>query len=192
MVDTQESVCEDEAGGVLFEEGVWFEELTLGGGGRPGMDLIGGGRRGRSFTPVGRGGRGGSEELLWTDVVFLRAGAGRLDWTGAGLEGPGAGLDGTGLESGDGPVEPRLGALPRRGEVSEAGLDETLGRPLPTFPLWSEPSSPLVVSVLALDLRSSVGLAGRGGVVCPAVGPLSWGVPTLVLGATDGLGGSLG
>lgn len=43
-------------------------------------------------------------------MVFLRAGAGRLDWTGAGLEGPGAGLDGTGLESGDGPVEPRLGA----------------------------------------------------------------------------------
>lgn len=60
------AVCEGEdwlagetegAGLVLEGGGIWLaeevEELTAGGGGRPGMDFIGGGRRGRNFTPEG-------------------------------------------------------------------------------------------------------------------------------------------
>lgn len=39
---------------VLEGAGIWFEvEVTAGGGGRPGLDLIGGGRSGSMFAPVG-------------------------------------------------------------------------------------------------------------------------------------------
>ncbi len=49
---------ETEGVGPVWEGGGVFwlaaeDELTAGGGGRPGVDLIGGGRRGRSFTLEG-------------------------------------------------------------------------------------------------------------------------------------------
>lgn len=60
MVETEEVVCKEGGGlgeetqgaGVVLAGGVVdrLDELTDGGGGRPGLDLIGGGRRGRSFT----------------------------------------------------------------------------------------------------------------------------------------------
>lgn len=44
---------ETQGAGVVLGGGVAKDELTDGGGGRPGLDLIGGGRRGRSFILAG-------------------------------------------------------------------------------------------------------------------------------------------
>lgn len=127
----------------------------VGGGGRPGVDLIGGGRRGRSFALEGLGGRGGSEEfvfvvsgLFWVTGPLLRAGAGVVVGglrPTAGPEGFGAvagaaaaGLGGTGFGSGAvGDVAvglgARFGALDLRREVRAAGFVGMPGRELPTF-----------------------------------------------------------
>lgn len=65
MVETEEVVCKEGGGsgeetqgdGVVLAGGVVDrlaeDELTDGGGGRPGLALIGGGRRGRSFILAG-------------------------------------------------------------------------------------------------------------------------------------------
>lgn len=60
MVETEEVVWldeETEAAGIVLGGGVVVrlatDEPTVGGGGRPGLDLIGGGRRGRSFILAG-------------------------------------------------------------------------------------------------------------------------------------------
>lgn len=179
------------------------------------MDLIGGGRRGRSFTLEGRGGRGGSEEevglllvsaLVWT---FLRAGAGVWFWFWfgvGGLAGPGGlgagtgaaeGLTGSGCV-GESPVGlgARLGALDLRAEFREDGLVGTKGRTPPGLTVWfvvfCVASVPAGVSLGAPPPTSTEGLGGRVGVVCPSAVLLSGaGAPTLALGATGGLGGTL-
>lgn len=199
-VDTPTLV--DEGLGPILGGGVvlWLEEVEsmtamAGGGGRPGVDFIGGGRTGSGFVFEGRGGRGGS--LL----VFSGWGCmtGPFLWAGTGATcfklGPAPGGLASGVRSADGDEAPgclvaRVGALALRGELRAAGLAGRPGRTLPltfVFTAFCVPSLPLSAWVRLLGLGGSVGMAFTGGA------SFSWLAGLLLaLGATAGLGGSLG